>query len=52
MTSYYVIYQSIVSKFDMKKIVGGEAKHNPLDSTETSVHINSFDIPTEVRYSN
>ena len=21
------------SKFDMKKIVGGEAKHNPLDST-------------------
>ena len=42
----------MVSKFDMKKIVGGEAKHNPLDSTETSVHINSFDIPTEVKYSN
>jgi hypothetical protein len=36
----------------MKKIVGGEAKHNPLDYTETSVHINSFDIPTEVKYSN
>jgi hypothetical protein len=42
----------MVSKFDMKKIIGGEAKHNPLDSTYTSMHINSFYIQTEVKYSN
>ena len=41
----------MVSKVDMKKIVGDEAKHNHLDSTQTSMHINSFDI-TEVNYSN
>jgi hypothetical protein len=34
-TSHYVIYKSMVSKFDQKKTVGGEAKHNPLDSTYT-----------------
>ena len=29
----------MITKFDMKKIVGGEAKHNPMDFTWTSMHI-------------
>ena len=31
--SHYVIDQSMISISDMKKILGGEAKQNPWDST-------------------
>ena len=33
MTSHYVIDQSMVSICDVKKMLGGEVKQNPLDST-------------------
>jgi hypothetical protein len=32
-TSHNVIEQSMIINFEMKKIFGGEAKQNPLDST-------------------
>ena len=35
MTPYYVINQSMITICDMKKMLGGEAKQNPLDSTYT-----------------
>ena len=35
MTSHYVIDQPIISISDIKKMFGGEAKHNPKDSTQT-----------------
>jgi hypothetical protein len=31
--SHYIIDQSIISIFDMRKILGGEAKQNPRDFT-------------------
>ena len=33
MTPYYVINQSMITICDMKKMLGGEAKQNPRDST-------------------
>jgi len=33
MRSHYVTDQSMISIFDMKNILGDEAKQNPLDST-------------------
>ena len=33
MTSHYVTNQSMTNISGMKKILGGEAKQNPLDST-------------------
>jgi hypothetical protein len=35
MASHAIIDQSMISICDMKKILGGEAKRNPLDSTYT-----------------
>ena len=39
-TSYYVIDQSLLCIYDMKKMLGGEAKHNPHDSTYIVMLIN------------
>jgi hypothetical protein len=33
MTSHYETDQSMISIFDMKKMLGGEAKYNPRDFT-------------------
>jgi hypothetical protein len=33
--SHYVLDQSMISIWDMKKMLGGEAEHNPLDFTWT-----------------
>ena len=44
MHSDHTIDQSMIINFEMKKIFGGEAKHNPRDSTQTPMYINLFAI--------
>ena len=39
-TSYYVVDQSMIRICDMKKIFGGDAQQNPLDSTYTAMLMN------------
>jgi hypothetical protein len=42
MTPYYVINQSMITICDMKKMLGGEAKQNLLDSAYSLCYL--FDI--------
>jgi hypothetical protein len=43
--SHYVIEQSMISIFDMKKISGSEAKQNPRDSIDFNVHQFNWYLP-------
>jgi hypothetical protein len=39
-TVHYVIDQAMISNCDVEKMLGGDTKYNPLDSTWTSMIIN------------